>query len=264
MVNGELEISTAGFCTMNCYFCPQEFYQKAYKGVKFLSLEDFKAALSNVPNDVILDFSGFNEPFINPCAVDMIEYARERGHPVDIFSTLVGLKPEDVKRLAKLNIERFTLHLPDNLGNAKIPITEEYRETLTEVLTTLRIDAFSIMNNNFKNIGRAGLSRGAKRFHKKGFFYCTHLTHSDFVMLPNCDVVLCPQDFGLKHVLGNLLKQSYMDILNSKDLKRIQRNMFTLDGDVLCRGCELAVSPFLFGRRTWLKLLLKTLSFQSS
>ncbi len=264
MVDDVLEVSTAGFCPNNCYFCPQEFYQKAYKGVRFLSLEDLKSALSNVPNDVTIIFSGFNEPFINPYAIDMIEYARGRGHQVHIFSTLVGLKPEDVKRLAKLNIERFTLHLPDNLGHAKIPITEEYRETLTEVLTILRIDAFSIMNNNFKNIGRAGLSRGGKRFHRKGFFYCPYLAHPDFVMLPNCDIVLCPQDFGLKHLLGNLLKQNYMDISNSKGFKRIQRNMLALDGDVLCRGCELAVSPFLFGRRTWLKLLLKTLSFQRS
>jgi radical SAM protein with 4Fe4S-binding SPASM domain len=38
------------------------------------------------------------------------------------------------------------------------------------------------------------------------------------VLLPNGDVVLCCMDYDLKHIIGNLLKQTYEEIFQSKPL----------------------------------------------
>jgi len=72
-----------------------------------------------------------------------------------------------------------------------------------------------------------------------GWFLCRKLGRNpQVVMLPNCDVVLCCMDFGLKHKLGNLLDQSYLDIVNSPNFQKIRSNRFHWDGDCLCRECD--------------------------
>ncbi len=73
-----------------------------------------------------------------------------------------------------------------------------------------------------------------------GRFYCSRaadLNHT--VLLPNGDIVLCCMDYGLKHVLGNLLRQSYDEIMCGREMLRIKEAM-NGKGDVLCRHCTAA------------------------
>jgi len=98
------EIATSSFCPVSCRFCPQEVYQKAYRDLadpkdsgddepeRFLTLKNFTSALSSVPKNVVVQFSGFCEPFTNPNCFDIIEYAYDAGYPVDLFTTLVGFE----------------------------------------------------------------------------------------------------------------------------------------------------------------------------
>jgi hypothetical protein len=243
--NLSLEITTSGKCPMQCFCCPQEIYQKAYHGSSFLSLNDFKEVLGDLPRNVVLILSGFTEPFLNPQTVSMIEYASEKGFIIQIYSTLIGLSTDDIRRLKECeNIKFFMLHLPDNQGNAKIPVTQEYKDVLVSAFTSLQIDKTMSMNGTYNLNNRAGLLDFAHR-HVKGWFYCSRLATPQFLMLPNCDVVLCCQDFGLKHRLGNLLEESFWQIANSEAYKKIISNRFEQDGDTLCRTCSEA---FPYGR----------------
>jgi MoaA/NifB/PqqE/SkfB family radical SAM enzyme len=235
-----LEITTVGKCIMNCRFCPQQLFQERYQGSQRLSLENFKKILLKVPKTVSIHFSGFAEPFLNPECIDMIEHAHSKGFKIVLFTTLVGLKSEDVKRLKSCN-PFLVLHLPDNLGNSNIVITEEYKDTLITVLKMMRIDGFSIMNDNMVPDPRAGLIRSTLERHVYGSFYCRHLVFPHFVMLPNCEVVLCFMDFGLEHRLGNLLEQSYMEIARSPNYKDICARRFKKDDSAICRKCSYAV-----------------------
>jgi hypothetical protein len=168
--------------------------------------------------------------------MNMIEYAYSGGFKIVLYSTLVGLNTKDVDRLRRCNPE-IVLHLPDNLGNAKIPITEMYKNTLVAVLKQMRVTKFSVMNENFVSNQRAGLCKNSIKIHRHGLFWCHKLRYPQFVMLPNCDVVLCSMDFGLKHKLGNLLNQSYAEITNSPYFEEIRNNRFDWDGNFLCREC---------------------------
>ncbi|MDR1993702.1 MAG: SPASM domain-containing protein [Nitrososphaerota archaeon] len=190
-----------------------------------------------------LHFSGFAEPFLNPQCIDMIEYAYAQGYKIILFSTLVGLKSKDVKRLSHCNPE-VTLHLPDNLGNAKIPLTQAYRDTLTAAIKQLRISTFYIMNERFITNERAGSCANTQERHLRGWLFCEKLYVPQFVMLPNCDVVLCCMDFGLKHPLGNLASQSWLDITRSAEYQRVCTNRFKTKGDILCRRCAWASANF--------------------
>jgi len=238
-----LEISTNTECTINCYpLCPQKLLHSAYHGSPFLSLADFGRALSNVPNDVRIEFCGFSEPFLNPEAVDMIELAHDRGYDVSAVTTLVGLKPSDVDRLARVNTGAFTLHLPDACGIAHIPITDEYKEVLTLALTKIQVSDFSIMSKYFKDHHWAGNSENSPPFHFRGPFLCEWLSRPQFVMLPDGTTTFCPMDRGLKHVLGNLMETSYDDLMESKAFRKILRSRWAWDGNGVCRSCHKAFS----------------------
>jgi hypothetical protein len=241
---------------MDCSFCPQTVFQTAYHGEPFLTLENFKVALSHIPQYVSIGFSGFSEPFLNPECLSMVEYAIQEGYKVDVATTLVGLKLADVPRLARCKLAGFVLHLADNLGNARIPITSEFQQVLTKVLTSVKIDQFITMNEHFTSNLRAGNLPGRK-IHKRGWFICQSLVHPDCIMLPNGDVVLCCQDWGLKHVLGNLFMQNYEDIACSEAYRKIAGNRFKWNGDTLCRSCLYASNPVKYMIRKTVKWMAK-------
>lgn len=123
-----------------------------------------------MPKNVAIHFSGFAEPFLNPQCMYMIEYAHSQGHKISLFSTLVGLKNADVERLQRCSPE-VTLHLPDNLGNAKIPVTQTYKDTLKAVLERLQIDTFYVMNGRFISNERAGSCTDAPKRYMRGWFF---------------------------------------------------------------------------------------------
>jgi hypothetical protein len=238
-----LDISTNASCTVNCVpYCPQKLLHSVYHGSAMLSLGDFGRVLSNTPTDVRIDFSGFTEPFLNPEAVDMIELAHDRGYGVSLISTLVGLKPSDVDRLAKVDPLGFVVHLPDPCGIAHIPITDEYKEVLALTLTKIQLSDFTVMNNYFRDHYWAGNSENSPSFHFKGPFFCSKLSGPHFSMLPDGTTVLCAMDRGLRHVLGNLMETSYDSLRESETYRRIWRSRHAWDGDELCRSCRWAVT----------------------
>lgn len=78
---------------------------------------------------------------------------------------------------------------------------------------------------------------------RKGKISCSlcgkALNHN--ILLPDGRVLLCCMDYGMKHVLGNLMEQSYEEIMNGKEINKIKD---AINGDesidVLCRGCSSA------------------------
>lgn len=237
-----LEFTTVFGCSVDCYYCPQDAFKLGYKGKSRLSIEDFNAVLHNLPKDVAVQFAGFSEPYLNSDCTNMIKSATFQGFDVQLYSTLVGMQEEDVKTLSELSLSYFCLHLPDNKGNTKISITQKYKDVLSLALQKLRIDEVSIMNDNFIKWDneRAGLVRNAPKRNLKGFFNCGLLESPQFVMLPNCDVVLCCMDFGIKHILGNLLKQTFDEIVAAPEYTKIRANRYKLSGDTICRKCSVA------------------------
>jgi len=242
-----LEITTVKNCSVNCYpYCPQLKFREAYgSNPNLLSFENFRIVIDKLPTEVGIDFSGFSEPFLNPKALEMIEYADSKGFKMTLYSTLVGLKAAKIDRLAKIKFAHFSLHLPEPNHIAQIKITENYKNTLMAAITKMQIHGVSIMNDTFISNERAANCDDTKPRHNRGPFHCKKLVSPEFVMLPNCDVVLCCMDWQMQHNLGNLLLQSYQEIAESEAYRRIAHNSWFLDGDTLCRSCKWAIPKAL-------------------
>ena len=75
-----------------------------------------------------------------------------------------------------------------------------------------------------------------------GGLYCDRAVNTDhFVLLPDGTVVLCCNDYGMQHVLGNLSNQSYEDIVHGEFFLNVKRAMHIDESlPLLCRKCMYA------------------------
>ena len=255
-------------CVVDCVFCPQRTLVANYKGERRLSLENFKKAVDKLPKEVRVTFSGFVEPWMNSDCTEMVLYAHETGHPVSVFTTLVGMRPEDLDRIKHIPFAGapnggFTVHLPDQELRAKHPITKRYIETV-EHLAKIRheIRNFSVMSMGtvhekvvhvfpdatvYKGdmYSRAGNLIGERilkpELNDQKFMTVDHgdkqmtcgcderLYHN--VMLPNGDVSLCCMDYGVEEITGNIFESDYNDVIPDP-----------YEAFMLCRKCENAIS----------------------
>lgn len=271
-----MEITPKAGCSVHCKYCPQDTFLKRFfsqKRQSEMTLDDFKVYLNKMPQDLVVDFSGFVEPFLARDGLRMVQYAHESGHEVRLFTTLMGLDMPSFQVIEDIPFKLVVLHLPDVHHYANIPVTEEYLELLRYVVAKKRpngepfVDIANCQSNpdprvveiighrfpiSWDMVDRAGtLSdehlRSAERMAEP--IYCSRtprLNHN--VLLPNGDVVLCCMDFGMQRVLGNLKQQSYEEIMQGDPLARIV-GANARQGDLLCRQCTFAkrVTPLLMG-----------------
>lgn len=270
-----LEINTniaVGGCVVDCTFCPQRVLSSTqYAGERILSLDNFKMVIDKLPKEIRITFSGFTEPWLNKHCTDMLVYAYEQGHDVAAFTTCVGMKPEDVYRLAEVKFKDIPntnggleLHLPDKDRIAKHPINSNYLkviEAFKEVqhkITGLRIMSMGKVHPDIEHVftnddvfvptfwGRAG-NLNKEVLLKPELEKLDYLTTgvSDVpmtcaqqegvyhnVLLPNGEVSLCCVDYNLRHIIGNLFTQEYDAIVPKPN------SCFNL-----CRGCESQILP---------------------
>ncbi|MGD0996350.1 MAG: SPASM domain-containing protein [Candidatus Bathyarchaeia archaeon] len=207
-----LEFTLAVGCPVQCLrYCPQEVFIKKYGNkVRLMSFEVFKQILAKVPTSAGIIFSGFCEPFVNSDFVRMAEYAYYNGYKLLVFTTLYGAKTSDVERLLNLEYSGFCLHLRDGQV-INFPLSPEYEHNVFRVIEGLPNVTFSLMNELFTTNNRENVTRGVLPISKHVGF-CSKLVTPQFVVLPSGSVQLCCNDFGLQHVVGNLLKEDYATI----------------------------------------------------
>lgn len=237
-----MEITTGYGCSVSCKFCPQKTFLLAYKSnIRKLSLKNFQRALANMPKDIGIIFSGFAEPFLNAECSKMILHAHETGHPVSLFTTGTGMTAEDLSAIQNIPFSElphggFVLHLADNERYAKINVNDDYirllemikesnihnllLRTMGSVHQAIRHifpqDAVTkqTMNTRAGYLSKEGIQAEHSPISHKGQVICGRDEHVyNNVLLPNGDVVLCCQDFGLKHILGNIFKDPYEEIV---------------------------------------------------
>lgn len=196
-----IEITTYIGCPNMCDYCPQELLIKSYKGNLKMGLDKFKKILSNIPKDVDIHFSGFSEIFFNSQAVDFIKEAMKE-HQVVVYTTTKGMTDEMYNQIKDLPFKEFHIH---NRGGRNIPFA-------TDTITI----------NNSNKISRGG---NLWKTEKEGKYCSKSSNHEQNVVLPNGDVYLCCMDYGLKHKLGNLLKQNFNDLTRFQNYE-------------LCKHCE--------------------------
>jgi len=275
-----VEFTTSIGCINNCLFCPQTLFVKRYfdlfgrNAPRMLTYTNFCRILKKIPKRCTVVFSGESEPFQNPRCTDMVLTAHRAGHPVIICTTLVGLSTANISKILKTvsfqgKEPKFFVHIPSQGKLENIKVTHEYLQTLNYLLTSrIPIDfhyhgkipcvqvARPIRQAGYKltrlqlisranNINGGNISNVRR---KRGKLDCHVIRMKRHVVLPNGAVILCCMDFGLQHVLGNILSSSFSSIHKGKEWKRILLGLQDERIDTLCRHCHWAANADIIAK----------------
>jgi len=258
-----IDITTNVGCSVRCAFCPQDKLLPAYRdrgGPRQMTFAAFREILRKIPPDTALDFSGMAEPWLNPDCTEMLLHAHERGYEVAAFTTTIGMDEADVARIQSIPFRRFVVHLPDTERYSKIEMSDAYLQILANIvgsgipnrefmtMGTLPREVAAVIGRRIKRtrmMSRAGNLTNVRAPERlAGPIRCRScgdsLDHN--MLLPNGDVILCCMDYGLRHVLGNLLVSDYRELFESESFKRVQAGLDDDSFDILCRYCENAAS----------------------
>lgn len=272
-INGDrirpmMEITTVIGCSINCRYCPQSLLLKTYYGedkkrAKIMELEAYKECIDKLPQNVRIRFAGFAEPFLNPQCVEMIKYASEQGREIDLYTTLVGLSREGFEEIRNIPFRRVVLHTADADGYADIPVTKEYLDLIREAVQARKVDGSlfidwancqSTPHPKVLDIIGGHIRVSAELYDRagnvednsdlKGVDYISGVIEcvlsekmNRTILLPDGTVVLCCNDYGLEHPLGNLLSESYGNIMDGKAMKGIKEACRNESLPLLCRKC---------------------------
>lgn len=270
-----MEITPIIGCKINCRYCPQKKMLNAYfRHDKLrkskMTFEEFKICLGKLPQNTLIEFAGFVEPFLNEESVDMMLYANEVGYEMTLFTTLVGLTEDNFKRIRHIPFKQVILHTADERQYANIKVDETYLNLLKTVVDAKKADGTPFVDGaNCQSKPHAEVlkvSDGRLKIYcelqdragnllpdsevvlsgasKKGRIFCERARNVNHnVLLPDGTVALCCNDFGLEYVLGNLFVQSYEDIVNGEEMKRItnyMKNDSNESAAFICRKCIYA------------------------
>jgi hypothetical protein len=246
-----MELTTMIGCPLMCTFCPQENLRDSYgDSEKYMQPRDLVTVLSKLPKDTRIDFSGMSEPWANPHCTEMLETVLFMGFNIAIYSTLYGMT--DPERVCKVledhpnQVDVIMLHLPDANGNMKgWKNSEEWQHAAAVMSHTnvpcgvgaMTMDSSGLVHPELQSmIGRLPGWQGHTRADSldteqvagqaisitpmNTFSLTCRSTpfYDRNVLLPNGDVVLCCMDYNLKHIIGNLLTQTYEEIFQGKPL----------------------------------------------
>lgn len=256
-----LDITTNVGCGIKCLFCPQRDFIKEYSkrsDILKMGFEPFKTCIDKVPSYVSLVFGGYSEPWLNHECTKMVIYAYKNGHPsIYVHTTLVGMTTADICLLEGIRFLAFKVHVPCDSGYDNIKMDENYMETL-KMLRKSKINASyryhgrrprpeigSVIGNVAVRVITIPRSVCVPKIvdinmpkKKRGAIICNYnrdLTFNE--LLPNGDVVLCCEDFGLRHTLGNLLVQNYNSLFGSKEYLRAKSGLKDSASEIICRYC---------------------------
>ena len=268
-MNKIIAVSTVIGCKNLCNYCPQDKVIKAYKKrskITNMSLETFKTCIDKLPKDIIINFAGFSEPCLNPDYVKMILYANEKEYKIQLLTTIIGMKLDDIDQLENVTFLRFLVHLPDNKDQTKINVNDGFVDIIDKLIKSKihiewkfhrsptgdedvhpKLKPLLMEANIYNSIIKAGLKTRAGNVEIKGKSFLNkikgkikgcYLLYAN-QLLPNGDVFVCCMDWELKYYLGNLLHSDYNSLFKSKTFKDILEGFKDSNSEILCRYCEL-------------------------
>lgn len=264
------EFTLAIGCRLDCHYCPQEKLIHRYidlygKEDLFMKFDTFSACLKKIEPGAGIDFGGMVEPFHNKECAKMIKYAYDLGYKIWLDTTLVGASEDDFEILKDVDFNHVRLHLPDQKGNSKFVITDQYLKVFKkfhdhfaskgclgeyschgEVHSAIKDYIKSDMHISNVMMNRAGnLDYDELRtYEHKGKIVCASGSDGNITgwspdILPNGTVILCCMDYGMEYILGNLVTQEWNEILRGEAFSAYEEGLKNEKISSLCRKCPV-------------------------
>lgn len=227
----EIEISESGTCNRKCSFCPRSAPNFTDKK-EFISNnlhEKLCRELQALNYKGTIRYSGFVEPLIDKNIFNLINNMRKY-NPESNIEMVTNGDPLNLKRLKKLfenGLNRILISAYDGkkeaeqLENLCIQASLIKKQYIVRHRYYSEEKDFGITLSN-----RAGEMQNAeyiiptlKESLKKPCYIPSYTFFLDY----QGDVLMCPHDWGKKIILGNLVKENFLDIWFSKKSLKIRK-----------------------------------------
>lgn len=106
-------IEPGTICNLHCPLCVNG--AGMLKKKKFMSMKNFKAIIEKIPKNRFIGLYNYGEPFLNQNIIEMIEYAKTKGHFIEISSNF-NLREKDYffQRIVDSKLDRLILSIDGN------------------------------------------------------------------------------------------------------------------------------------------------------
>ena len=252
----EIEISESGTCNRKCSFCPRSTpgFEDKKEFISDLLHEKLCKELKELNYKGTIRYSGFVEPLLDKNIFNLINMARKY-LPESNIEMVTNGDPLNLERLNKLfqnGLNKILISAYDSKEDAekfedlclKAKLSKE--EYIVRHRYYSEDQDFGITLSN-----RAGLMKDAEfkiDVLKEPLKKPCHITSYTFFLDYQGDVLMCPHDWGKKIILGNLIKDKFLNIWFSKQSMRI-RNMLNKSNRkfIPCNVCD--VDGTLMGKK---------------
>tara|TARA_B100001123_G_scaffold413617_1_gene512157 strand:- start:340 stop:1224 length:885 start_codon:yes stop_codon:yes gene_type:complete len=243
-----VEISNSGMCNRKCSFCPRS--DPNYKDInEFISIElhdKIIKELSVYQYDGILVYSGFNEPLLKKDIYRDIKEARNNLPEAQIELITNGdvLNSERLSKLFIAGLSTILISVYDGEEDYKKfhHLCEQTKLKKSQYIIRKRYLAkkydYGITMSN-----RSGLLKNAEHavpaIKKSLNKPCNYPSYTFFIDY-NGDVLMCSHDWGKKLVLGNMNKESFIDIWKSQKSMIARSKLIKADRNFSpCNKCDV-------------------------
>ena len=262
-----VEISDSGTCNRKCSFCPRS--DPDYKDIKEFISEKLHNKIFTELNSYgysgMIIYSGYVEPLLNKNIYRNVAFARKSlpNSKIEIITNGDVLNVKRLKKLFEAGLSTLLISVydgPEDMIKFQ-KLVDEAKLLPSQYVIRNRYmppeDDFGLTISN-----RSGMLKNA--IHKRPATIeplkavCTYPAYTFFIDY-NGDVQMCSHDWGKKYILGNVSKQSIIDIWCNKKFDLARKNLLSGNRKFSpCYKCD--VSGKLIGEihgATWKEKLSK-------
>lgn len=244
----EVEISESGMCNRKCSFCPRS--DPNYNHVNEFITNQLHNKLCNELSELnyqgVIRYSGFVEPMLDKNIYNLIKNAKTflPKSRIEMVTNGDALNKQRLKKLFDNGLDTILISVYDSeedainfeklckdlsLKDSQYVIRKRYLPPEEDFGITLSNRAGMMENAEFK-------INTLKEPLKEPCYYPSYTFFMDY----NGDVLMCPHDWGKKIVLGNMMKNSFLNIWNSKKAILIRKKLNNSDRNFSpCNACDV-------------------------
>lgn len=230
-------IETRTDCNKSCSFCPQSFYQRSFKKMKWSVYKKIIDSLVEVGYAGRIALLVSNEPLLELRLEEMIRYAKRKSPRffLDITTNGTLLTIDKIDQLFSAGLDNININdyrndresEPDKFSNNLIEIIEKYRSN-PKVTYNARSTG-----ENLPNYG--GTIPQDYKIADYGF---CNFPFRKLVFSWAGNVLLCCNDFKLETNFGNIEENSILAIWDSESFNNIRHSLLKDTRIDLCNKCN--------------------------
>ena len=243
-----VEISESGTCNRVCSFCPRSDpnFEDIKTFISFEMIDKLAVQLAEVNYQGLVLFSGFVEPLLDKNIFAHIKKIRRYlpNARIEIVSNGDPLTLRVLDKLEDSGVDRVLLSLYDGPHQVEEVNTKLASSRLSPEKIFIRKRWFSAAENfGISLSNRAGMMENAEfaiqnlsSSMKSPCFYPAHT----FFLNYTGEVLMCAHDWGMKRILGNFNKQSFLDIWFGEEFQSARSKLIAGNRDMSpCDVCNV-------------------------